>query len=171
MDCIIRPEKPGDCDSIRNIHIAAFANHPYSHQTEHLIVDALRASDTLSVSLVAEVDGNVVGHIAFSPVKIDGMDCRWFALGPVGVLPDFQRQGIGKRLVEEGLKSIRNLGAEGCVLAGDPAFYSRFGFRHDPALVLEGIPPEYLKYFLCLPMSGQPPQGQVSHHAAFSVGE
>ena len=168
---ILRPESANDYDSIRSILIAAFADHPYSHQTEHLIVDALRAADALTVALVAEVDGNVVGHIAFSPVKINGMDCMWFALGPVAVLPDFQRQGIGKGLIEEGLKAIRSLGAQGCVLVGDPAYYERFGFRHNPALVLEGIPPECFKYFMCLPMIEQTPQGHVSHHSAFSVCE
>ena len=119
---IIRPESANDYHSIRCILIAAFADHPFSHQTEHLIVEALRASNALTVALVAEVDGKVVGHIAFSPVWIDGMDCKWFALGPVAVLPDFQRQGIGKSLVEEGLQAIRSLGAQGCVLVGDPAY-------------------------------------------------
>jgi putative acetyltransferase len=165
---IIRPETPDDHDSIRNILITAFANHPYSHQTEHLIVEGLRADDALTVSLVAEVDGNVVGQIAFSPVKIGGKDHGWLALGPVSVLPAFQRQGIGQALVNEGLKAIRDLGARGCVLVGEPAFYNRFGFRHDPALRMEGVPPEVL---LCLPMSDEMPEGTVMHHPAFSVGE
>jgi putative acetyltransferase len=164
---IIRPETPSDHGSIRDILIAAFANHPYSHQTEHLIVEALRADDALAVSLVAEVDGDVVGHIAFSPVTIDGKDCGWFALGPVAVLPAFQRQGIGQALINEGLKVIRNLGAQGCALVGDPAYYRRFGFGHNPALRMEGIPPEVL---LCLPIGGRVPEGSVTHHPAFSVG-
>ena len=165
---IIRPETLGDHDSIRNILIAAFANHPYSHQTEHLIVEALRADDALTVSLVAEVDGTVVGQIAFSPVSIDGKDCGWLALGPVAVLPSHQRQGIGQALVNEGLKTIRSIGVQGCVLVGDPAFYRRFGFHHNPALRMEGIPPEVL---MCLPMGDQMPGGIVTHHPAFSVGE
>jgi len=165
---IIRPESANDYDSIRRILIAAFADHPFSRQTEHLIVEALRAGDALTVALVAEVDGKVVGHIAFSPVKIGGMDCMWFALGPLAVLPDFQRRGVGRGLIEEGLKAIRSLGAQGCVLVGDPAFYHRFDFRHNPALAMEGVLPQYL---LCLPMAQQIPQGQVSHHSAFSVCE
>jgi putative acetyltransferase len=83
----IRPETSDDLGAIEQIHIAAFANHPYSKQTEHLIVNALRADHALTVSLVAEVDGEVVGHIAFSQAKIDGRDCAWSILGPVGVLP------------------------------------------------------------------------------------
>lgn len=163
---IIRTESSNDYQSIRNINIAAFADHPYSHQTEHLIVEALRASGALTVSLVAEKDGEVVGHIAFSPAKINGMECKWFVLGPVAVLPTFQRQGIGQKLIKEGLAAIRRLGAEGCVLVGDPNYYHRFGFRNIPELVFEGVPPEY---FMCLPMTERIPAGHVSHHPAFSV--
>ncbi len=133
-----------------------------------MIVEALRADNALTLSLVAEVDGNVVGQIAFSPVSIGGKDCGWLALGPVAVLPAFQRQGIGTALGNEGLKAIRSLGAQGCVLVGDPAFYRRFGFENNPALRMEGIPPEVL---MCLPMGDQIPEGSVTHHAAFSAGE
>ena len=165
---LIRSETPGDHDSIRHILIAAFADHPYSHQTEHLIVDCLRADDALTVSLVAEVDGQVVGQIAFSPVKIAGRDCGWLGLGPVAVTPSRQRRGIGQALVNEGLKTIRNMGAQGCVLVGDPAFYRRFGFEHNPLLRMDGVPPEVL---LCLPMGPEIPPGNVLHHPAFFVGE
>lgn len=165
---IIRPETPDDHDAIRQILIAAFADHPFSHQTEHLIVEGLRADDHLTVSLVAEVDGKVVGQIAFSPVKIGGKDDGWLALGPVAVLPAFRARGIGQALVNEGMKAIRDLGAQGCVLVGEAAFYNRFGFRHDPALRMEGVPPEVL---LCLPMSDEMPEGDVAHHPAFSIGE
>ncbi|MGD0518130.1 MAG: N-acetyltransferase, partial [Thermoguttaceae bacterium] len=95
-------------------------------------------------------------------------DCMWFMLGPVAVAPSFQRQGIGQTLIKEGLKTIRGLGARGCVLVGDPAYYSRFGFRNNPDLVVEGVPPEN---FMCLPMTEHTPRGQVTHHAAFSAGQ
>jgi putative acetyltransferase len=162
----IRPETSHDFHAIENIHIAAFANHPYSRQTEHLIVNALRADHALTVSLVAEMDSKVVGHIAFSPIKIDGHDCLWSILGPVGVLPDHQRRGIGQELIREGIKAILSLGAEGCVLVGNPAYYSRFGFTHNPELVVEGVPAEYC---MCLPMTERIPRGYVSYHAAFSI--
>ncbi len=162
----IRPETENDYESIRAINLAAFANHPYSHQTEHLIVEGLRAAHALRLSLVAEVNGKVVGHIAFSPVQIGGADCKWLALGPVAVLPEFQKQGIGKSLVEGGIRVIRGLGARGCVLVGDPGFYNRFGFQQNPALTMEGVPPQFL---LCLPMAQQIPQGEVQHHSAFFV--
>jgi putative acetyltransferase len=162
----IRPETPYDIAAIEKVHVAAFEHHPRSRQTEHLIVNALRAAGALTVSLVAEVDGEVSGHIAFSPIRIDGRPCSWFILGPVGVLPRCQRRGIGCRLVLEGLQAIRGLGAEGCVLVGNPAYYSRFGFAPDPGLVFEGVPAEN---FLCLTMSGRVPRGRVSHHPAFSA--
>jgi len=162
----IRPESSNDYQAIREVHIAAFANHPYSHQTEHLIVEALRANGALTVSLVAEMEGKVVGHIAFSPATIDGASQQWFMVGPVGVLPALQRQGIGSKLVKEGLEAIRALEAKGCMLVGEPAYYTRFGFAHNPALTLEGVPREV---FLCLPMTEHVPHGKVEHHRAFFV--
>ncbi len=162
----IRPEASQDRGAIENVNIAAFAGRPYSRQTEHLIVNALRADHALTVSLVAEADGNVVGHIAFSPVKIDGRDSTWSLLGPVGVLPAYQRRGIGQALVRQGLKAIKSLGAEGCILVGDPAYYSRFGFTQAKELVFEGVPPEYC---MCLPIRGPSPRGAVKCHPAFSV--
>jgi len=162
----IRPETIHDLEAIRAIHKAAFAHHPFSHQTEHLIVDALRADGALAVSLVAEVNKNVVGHIAASLITIDGKQLPWYILGPLGVLPAMQRQGIGKQLVENCLKYLRKIGAEGCVLVGEPAYYSRFGFRHYSELHLAGIPEEV---FLCLPMIDDMPHGTIEYHTAFNV--
>jgi len=162
----IRPETPSDHATLRDILIAAFANHAYSHQTEHLIVEGLRTDGALTVSLVAELNGNVVGQIAFSPVMIGGKDCGWLALGPVAVAPAFQRRGIGRSLVAEGLRTVRDLGTQGCVLVGDPAFYRRFGFESNPALRMEGIPSEFV---MCLPMGNTVPEGNVTHHPAFHI--
>lgn len=162
----IRPETVHDLEAIRAVHKAAFAHHPFSHQTEHLIVDALRADGALAVSLVAEVNKNVVGHIAASLITIDGKQLPWYILGPLGILPAMQRQGIGKQLVENCLKYLRAIGAKGCVLVGDPAYYNRFGFRHHSELHLPGIPEEFL---LCLPMTNDMPHGIIKYHAAFGV--
>lgn len=163
---IIRSETPGDHLEIERINIDAFATHPFSRQTEHLIVDALRQADALTVSLVAEEQGQVLGHIAFSPALIDGVDRRWFTLGPVAVTPDRQRRGIGSQLVKAGVDALRRIGANGCVLVGDPAFYERFGFRHGTELSVGGVPAEY---FLYLPLQGAVPHGVVTHHPAFFV--
>jgi putative acetyltransferase len=164
---IVRPETPRDFDAVCEVNIVAFEHHPFSHQTEHLIVEALRAADALELSLVAEIDGEVVGHIAFSAASIGGTSSGWLLLGPVAVLPDHQGKGIGRALVETGLDALRSRGACGCVLVGDPAFYCRFGFRQYPGIEWEGVPDENV---LCLSMSGDAPVGEVSHHPAFLVG-
>lgn len=163
---IIRPERSGDYDSIRQVNLEAFANHPFSHQTEHLIVEALRADGALTLSLVAEVGGQVVGHIAFSTIAIGGRFQHWYTMGPLAVLPARQRQSIGTELVKEGLRSLRALGAQGCVLVGEPGYYCRFGFKHHPELTMEGVPSQYL---LSLPMSDSMPRGCVELHSAFFV--
>jgi putative acetyltransferase len=164
---IIRPETGQDLDGVREVNVVAFQGHPYSQQTEHLIVEALRAADALEVSLVAESDGEVVGHIAFSVADIGDSSTGWFLLGPVAVRPDRQGEGIGRALVEAGLDALRSRGACGCVLVGDPAFYDRFGFRQRPGVTWHGVPDENV---LCLPMSGEMPTGEVAHHPAFLVG-
>ena len=163
---LIRPEQPSDYDSIQTINIEAFADHPFSQQTEHLIVNALRDSNALTISLVAEDDNKVVGHIAFSPALINGTDLKWFTLGPVAVSPDHQRKGIGSQLIKDGLKALRQLGAHGCLLVGDPNYYNRFGFLHSQHLSVHDVPAEY---FMCLPFTSEVPKGVVTHHPAFSV--
>jgi putative acetyltransferase len=164
---IIRPETARDLDAIREVNMVAFEHHPFSHQTEHLIVEALRAADALELSLVAEIDGEVVGHIAFSAAGIGDTSEGWFLLGPVAVLPDHQGRGIGRALVESGLDALRSRGACGSVLVGDPALYCRFGFRQHPGIAWEGVPAENV---LCLSMSGDAPAGEVAYHPAFLVG-
>lgn len=163
---IIRDELPADSEAIAAVTRAAFADHPHSQQTEQFIVDALRRAGALTVSLVAEEDGGVVGHVAFSPVVIGDGSAGWYGLGPVSVLPARQGQGIGQALVRQGLARLRALAAGGCVLVGEPAFYGRFGFAHEPALRLAGVPPEY---FLALPLAGPPAGGEVRFHAAFGA--
>jgi putative acetyltransferase len=163
---IVRPERPEDVDAIRRINVEAFKDHPFSRQTEHLIVDALRSADALEISLVAELDGRVVGHIAFSRARIGDEAAGWYLLGPLAVLPDFQGQGIGRALVEAGRGALRSREANGCVLVGDPAFYARFGFGQAPGVGCAGVPDENV---LSLHVAGPMPRGEVTHHPAFSV--
>jgi len=151
---------------ISEITRAAFANHPHSNQTEEFIVHALRAANALTVSLVAEVGGKVTGHVAFSPVTISDSSPGWFGLGPVSVLPEFQKQGIGKSLINDGLSRLKSQGANGCVLVGPPEYYKRFGFRNFPHLILDGVPQEY---FLALSFDNQEAQGAVTFHACFTA--
>ena len=161
---LIRPEQPADADAIRALTTDAFATASHSSGTEAAIVDGLRVAEALTLSLVAVEDGEIVGHVAFSPVTIDGAERGWFGLGPVSVRPRRQRDGIGSGLIREGLRRLRTMGAAGCVLLGDPAYYDRFGFANDPALVLEGVPPEY---FMRLGFGAETPAGTVRYHAAF----
>lgn len=163
---IIRNEKKSDIEVISEITIAAFKNCPHGNHTEQFIVSALRAANALVVSLVAEIEARVVGHIAFSPVTISGHSCDWHGLGPVSVLPDYQKQGIGKALIREGLRLLRASGARGCVLVGDPRYYERFGFRNLPDLILEGVPKEN---FLALPFEEDNTRGVVVFHEGFSA--
>ncbi|QRM55524.1 N-acetyltransferase [Sinorhizobium sp. BG8] len=161
---IIRTERPADIAPIHALTAAAFAGHPYSSGTEPFIIDRLREADALTLSLVAEIDGEIVGHVAFSPVAIDGKHRGWYGLGPLSVAPARQRQGIGSALVEEGLSRLRADGAEGCVLAGNPAYYERFGFANDPAFTYPGVPPQY---FMRVAFSPIYEGGEVSYHPGF----
>ena len=161
---IIRRERISDIETISEVTIAAFQNHPISNHTEQFIINALRNSNALTISLVAEVDGQVVGHIAFSPVSISDGSQHWHGLGPVSVLPEYQKQGIGKSLIREGLSLLKALGSKGCVLVGDPKYYERFGFRNIPGLIHDGIPQEV---FLALPFDNKIAQGTVLFHEGF----
>lgn len=105
---IIRNETSSDIEAISEVTIAAFQNHPVSHQTEQFIIKALRDADALTISLVAEVGGQVVWHIAFSPLTISDGSPNWYGLGPISVLPEYQKQGIGKSLIYEGLSLLKN---------------------------------------------------------------
>ncbi len=163
---VIRDEAPSDGASIRSLTDAAFLGAEHSSGTEGAIVDALREAGALAVSLVAGRDGTAVGHVAFSPVLIDGEDRHWFGLGPVSVSPGLQRGGIGTALIEEGLRRLRRRGAHGCVVLGDPAFYRRFGFTSDPALRYGDVPPEY---FQSMVLSGIPEKGVVTYHEGFDA--
>lgn len=160
----IRPERPTDAGAIRDITQAAFRGLAHSDQTEAAIVETLRAAGALAVSLVADQDGEILGHAAFSPVRIDGRDAGWFGLGPVSVRPGRQRTGIGRALILDGLGRLRALGAAGCVVLGDPAYYGRFGFGSDPALV---YPPAPRPYFQRLVLAGPAAAGEVAYHPAF----
>jgi len=157
---IIRKETTSDIEAITQVTIAAFRTLQISNHTEQFIIKALRAAGALTLSLVAEINDRVVGHIAFSPVTISDGTGDWYGLGPVSVLPEYQKQGIGKSLINEGLSLLKQLGGRGCALVGDPNYYQRFGFKNYPALIHEGIPQ---KVFLALPFTEKIPHGKASH--------
>lgn len=163
---VIRPERPDDAVAVRDVTAAAFRDVAHSEQTEPAIVEALRAAGALTVSLVAEESGEVIGHVAFSPVEIEGQEAGWFGLGPVSVAPAKQLQGVGQALVREGLDRLRTLGASGCVVLGEPDYYGRFGFISDPKLTYADVPPAY---FQRLAFGGGEPSGVVTYHPGFAA--
>ena len=164
QDIIIREEKKSDYTTISDVTAAAFKTMEISNHTEQFIIEALRTAKTLTISLVAEVNERVVGHIAFSPVTMSDETKDWYGLGPVSVHPDFQRKGIGKALINEGLTRLKKLNAKGCCLVGHPEYYRQFGFENVKGLVHEGVPQEV---FFVLPFDGNIPQGRVKFHEAF----
>ena len=142
----IRPENPSDYAAIDRITRAAFAPMPFSEGTEAECIEKLRGDGDLTLSLVAIRDAEVVGHIAFSPVFIDASFDGWYGLGPVSASPEVQRKGIGSALINEGLARLRQMGAQGCALIGDPAYYSRFGFIGDGRLAYRNLPTRIVQW-------------------------
>lgn len=166
MNLAIRPESIDDHVAIHELTEMAFRDAVHSSHTEHHIVGALRERGELSISLVAEDAGQLVGHVAISPVRVQDGSQGWFGLGPISVLPEQQGRGVGTALMQAAIEALRAQGARGCVLLGEPGYYGRFGFRAVPDLVLPGVPAEYFQT-LCL----QPPmaQGEVRYSPAFDA--
>ncbi len=162
----IRSETEADADAITDVTLAAFSTLAISNHTEQFIILALRAAKVLTISLVAEMQGRVVGHIAFSPVTMSDGTSGWYGLGPVSVLPEYQRQGIGRALIQEGLSRLKELGARGCCLVGHPEYYKCFGFQNSPTLAHEGVPAEF---FFALSFDGLTPEGAVEFHEGFKA--
>jgi putative acetyltransferase len=156
-DVVIRPERTEDADAIHRLTEQAFSGQPFSSGTEAGIIRALRASDHLPLSLVAQAGASLVGHAAFSPVEVSGGEGAWFGLGPISVRPDLQRRGIGRRLVADGLDRLRARGAAGCALIGNPAVYSRYGFGSG-SLTYDGVHPALVQY---VAFGDAPPRGRL----------
>lgn len=131
---IIRPEKTSDAEKVRYVNLQAFET-----AAEANLVDALRNTSTELISLVAEENGEIIGHILFSPVSIDSK-VKIMGLAPMAVLPAWQGKGVGSRLVNAGLKVCSTAGYVAVVVLGHPAYYPRFGF--EPSVNF-GIDTEY----------------------------
>lgn len=163
---LIRPETPADAAAIHQLTAEAFRSATHASGTEPFIVDALRQAGALSLSLVAEEAGALVGHVGLSPVTVSDGTVGWYGLGPLSVRPSHQGRGMGGALVREALARLQAMEAGGCVLLGEPAYYGRFGFQADPALVLPGVPPAY---FQAVRLGGPPARGVVTYHPAFEA--
>jgi putative acetyltransferase len=166
QNVLIREERSTDLPAISEVTVAAFETMEISDHTEQYIIEALRAVNALAVSLVAVADGHIVGHIAFSPVTMSDGSTDWYGAGPVSVHPDFQRGGIGKALIREGLSRLKALKAKGCCLVGHPDYYGKLGFENVDGLEYKGVPPEA---FFVMPFDGDIPQGVVVFHEAFKA--
>lgn len=162
----IRPAEPGDSAAIRAVHLAAFPT-----AVEADLVEALdRDCDTV-VSLVAEVQGEIVGHVLLSRMRVtgDGHAYRALGLGPVGVRPGFRGAGIGKRLIEGALAIARATGEELVFVLGEPDYYGRFGFTVESAAPFAS--PYAGPYFMVLALNrgwAAPERGEAAYAPAFA---
>ena len=166
MTLSIRSEAPTDYLAITAVTEAAFLDAPHTDHNEQFIVAALRDAEALTISLVAEVDSAVVGHVAISPVSVANATDGWFGAGPGSVIPLWQGKGIGSQLMRQALDMLTAQGASGCVVLGDPSYYKRFGFQNEPGLVLPGVHPEY---FMAVSFGRALPSGVVAYHPAFEA--
>ena len=132
MMLLLRTERPADYSAVEQLVKEAFTNDPHGDHTEHLLVARLRKSEAFvpALSIVAEQEGKLVGHILFTKIMINNSEygSPSLALAPVSVLPDFQRRGIGGKLIEHGHKVAKSLGFESVVLLGHAGYYPRFGY-------------------------------------------
>lgn len=161
---MIRKENHTDVDQIRRVTTLAFDPVAYSDGTEPAIIDMLRDTQNMSLSLVKTDGGNILGHVAFSLVLIAGNDHGWYGLGPVCVLPHQQKTGIGSALINTGLGLLKEMDAQGCVVLGDPDYYQRFGFENTPDLRFIGAP---ARNFMALSFTDKTQAGDVTYDKAF----
>jgi putative acetyltransferase len=165
---VVRPERGHDHPAVRAIHARAFGR-----EDEARLVDRLRGAVDPQVSLVALIDGRVVGHIFLAPVAIrgEGGETDAFALAPLGVDPDFQNRGVGSALVRAGLEAAGDLGERVIFVLGEPAFYGRFGFEPASGRGLRFPSPVPEEAFMVLELEAgalEGRRGEVIYPAAFS---
>jgi putative acetyltransferase len=162
----IRPETAGDGPAIHDLVKRAFAPMPFADGDEQDLVDTLRERGELALSLVAEDPaGTIIGHIAFSPATIENTVCNWYQTAPVSVCPTLQGRGIGSALIGEGIAQLRQGGASGIAVVGNPAYYERFGF-----VVVPGLAPlseHDAQYFRAMVLVGEAPTGTLRYASAF----
>ncbi|WP_027469849.1 GNAT family N-acetyltransferase [Deefgea rivuli] len=168
MELSIQVEQAADVEAVENLMLQAFANHPHSNNQEYKLVNALRVAGACAVALLAKKDGALCGAVYASLIQLNGVEDGWYCIAPVAVSPAEQKQGIGQALMRAALHQLQQLGAKGCVIVGDPAYYSRFGFARHEGLVSPGIPDEYV---MGLAFADAKPQGRIDYHAAFLAME
>lgn len=162
----IRKESVADIDAIYRLTARAFAPMPFSEGTEPDIINALRKDGNLTLSLIAEENGVIIGQITFSPVTINGEHEDWFGLGPVSVSPERQGQYIGSALINAGLDWLRNKKANGCALIGNPDYYCRFGFRKNMGLSYGDLDNNFVQKLV---LAGPDKDGELEFCSAFAT--
>lgn len=163
----VRDETPDDASAIGALITQAFRDVPYASGTEALIVEQLRARGELTLSLLAEANGEVIAHAGFSPVIVGASAAGWYGLGPVATTAAWRRHGLAEVLIRTGLVRLRALGAAGCVVLGDPSYYTRFGFGVDPSIRYPHAP---AAYFMALRFQAGADEGEVRYSPAFDAG-
>lgn len=157
-DVTIRQESPNDAKAIHDLTRDAFAPKSFSNGSEASAIGKMRDAGQLILSLVAETD-RIIGHVAFSVVMVSQAEGDWYGLGPIAVEEQFQRQGLGKQLVEAGLAALAQKDAAGCILTGNPDIYQQMGFTNDHALTYGKLNPRYILY---RSLNGSIPKGTVA---------
>jgi putative acetyltransferase len=158
----IRQETIGDEAAIKDVVARAFDGKFYADENDALLVDGLRNAGVLILSLVATLKGQIIGQVALSPATIG--DARYLCVGPLAVLPDHQRKGVGSALMGHALGVAQVYGRDGVVLQGDLNYYSRFGFEVFSSVTFTGEGAEYIQV---LPFK-ETPSGDVKFHPVFS---
>lgn len=163
----IRTERADDFAAVHAINASAFAT-----PSEASLVDALRAEARPIVSLVAENEGTVVGHILFSPVTLSGhAGLKIMGLAPKAVAPEHQRKGIGSELVRAGLEQCKKSGFDAVVVLGHPEYYPHFGFSPSSRFGIDseyGVPENTFLVLELRPDTLSGKSGRVKYHHAFS---
>lgn len=166
MKLTIRHETEADFQKIYELTKAAFAPMSFSQGDEPELINKLRNCGALALSLVAQNDskGEIIGHVALSPVTHSNSDTLWFGLGPISVAPEHQRSGIGTKLIAAAKEWLLEQGAEGCILVGNPNYYSRHGFVLSP----EHCPlKEPKEFFMVWCETKEIPIGNFAFHNVF----
>ncbi len=164
---LVRVENESDRDSVHAVNVSAFES-----PSEARLVDVLRARARPYISLVAESDGEVIGHIMFSPISLAGYpDLKIMGLAPMSVAPEHQRRGIGSALVRAGLEQCRQMGIAAVVVLGHAKYYPRFGFTSASRFGLDSdynVPEEVIMAMELQPGTLSGKTGKVKYHAAFN---